>query len=79
MIINRKLGHEILSIPVHLLSTNFYLHVSKICKIFENVLAANISHQKPDLKYFSTLALSQILVAANQIIPGKFQKYSSGK
>lgn len=44
-----------------------------------SILAANISHQKPDLKYFSTLALSQILVAANQIIPDKFKKYSSGK
>lgn len=69
MVINRKLGHEILIT----LNTNFSLHVRKIDEICENVLVAYISHHKQNLKYLSTLDLSQKLYAANQIITRKLQ------
>lgn len=69
MVINRKLGHEILIT----LKTNFSLHVRKIYEICENVLVAYISHHKQNLKYLSTLDLSQKLCAANQIITRKLQ------
>lgn len=54
MVINRKLGHEILIT----LKTNFSLHVRKIYEICENVLVAYISHHKQNLKYLSTLDLA---------------------
>lgn len=69
MVINRKLGHEILIT----LKTNFYLHVRKIYEICEDVLVADISHHKQDIKCLSTLDLSQKFYAANQIITSKLQ------
>lgn len=69
MIINKKLNHKILIT----LKTNFSLHIKKIYEIYENILITYISHHKQNLKYLSTLNLSQKLYTANQIITKKLQ------